>query len=59
MVGGGSWLGLGFGLGQCWLGLCCCVCGGVSARLGAGLGFGVGFGVGARFQVEEDLCPEV
>ena len=22
-------------------------------------GFGVGFGVGFRFQVEEDLCPEV
>ena len=30
--------------------LWCCVC---------RLGFGVGFGVGVRFQVEEDLCPEV
>ena len=36
------------------LGLWCCVC-----SLGRRLGFGVGFGVGVRFQVEEDLCPEV
>ena len=36
VVGGGSWLGLGFGLGQCRLGLCRCVCGVVCARLGAG-----------------------
>ena len=34
--------------------LWCCVC-----SLGCRLGFGVGFGVGVRFQVEEDLCPEV
>ena len=34
--------------------LWCCVC--LRARR---LGFGVGFGVGIRFQVEEDLCPEV
>ena len=32
----------------------CCVC-----SRGRRLGFGVGFGVGVRFQVEEDLCPEV
>ena len=38
VVDGGSWLGLGFGLGRCLLGLCRCVCGVVSARLGAGLG---------------------
>ena len=31
-----------------------CVC-----SPGRRLGFGVGFGVGIRFQVEEDLCPEV
>ena len=30
--------------------LWCCVC---------GLGLVSGFGVGVRFQVEEDLCPEV
>ena len=34
--------------------LWCCVC-----LLGRRFGFGVGFGVGVRFQVEEDLCPEV
>ena len=34
--------------------LWCCVC-----SLGRWLGFGVGFVVGVRFQVEEDLCPEV
>ena len=34
--------------------LWCCVC-----SRGRRLGFGVGFGVGIRFQVEEDLCPEV
>ena len=34
--------------------LWCCVC-----SRGRRLGFGVGFGVGVRFQVEEDLCPEV
>ena len=34
--------------------LWCCVC-----SPGRRLGFGVGFGVGVRFQVEEDLCPEV
>ena len=37
-VGGGSWLGLAFGLRWCRLGLCRCVCGVVCARLGAGLG---------------------
>ena len=56
VLGGGTWLGLGFGLWRCRLGLCRCVCGVVRARSGAGL---VGFGVGVRFQVEEDLCPEV
>ena len=34
--------------------LWCCVC-----SLGRRLGPGVGFGVGVRFQVEDDLCPEV
>ena len=34
--------------------LCYCVC-----SRGRRLGFGVGFGVGVRFQVEEDLRPEV
>ena len=34
--------------------LWCCVC-----SLGCRFGFWVGFGVGVRFQVEEDLCPEV
>ena len=34
--------------------LWCCVC-----SRGRRLGFGVGFGVGVRFQVDEDLCPEV
>ena len=34
--------------------LWCCVC-----SLGRRFGFGVGFGVGVRFQVEEDLCPEI
>ena len=34
--------------------LWCCVC-----SLGRRFGFGVGFRVGVRFQVEEDLCPEV
>ena len=37
-----------------WLRLWCCVC-----LFGRRLGFGVGLGVGVRFQVEEDLCPEV
>ena len=59
VVGGASWLGLGFGLGRCRFGLCRCVCGVVCARLGASFGFGVGFGVGVPFQVEEDLCLEV
>ena len=31
----------------------------VVRSLGRRLGFGVGFGVGVRFQVEEDLGPEV
>ena len=34
--------------------LWCCVC-----SLGRRLGFRVGFGAGVRFQVEEDLCPQV
>ena len=34
--------------------LWCCVC-----SLGRRLAFGVRFGVGFRFQVEENLCPEV
>ena len=57
MVGGGSWLGLGFGLVQCRLGLCRFVCGVVGcmgwswcwcrARFGASLGLGSGFGLGS------------
>ena len=47
VVGGGSWLGLGFGLRRCRLGLCRCVCGVVCARLGAGLGSGSGLGLGS------------
>ena len=61
VVGGGSWLGLGFGLGQCRLGLCRCVCGVVGcvgpcwwwcccwwcARFGAGWGLGSDFGLGS------------
>ena len=46
MVGGGSWLGLGCGLGRCSFGLCRCVCGFVCAPLGAGLGLGSGLGSG-------------
>ena len=34
--------------------LWCCVC-----SLGRRFEFGVGFGVAVRFQVEEDLYPEV
>ena len=45
VVSGGSWLGLGFGLGWCRLGLCRCVCGVVCAPLGAGLGSGTGLGL--------------
>ena len=41
-------------VGSVSLRLWCCVC-----SLGRPLGFGVGFGVGVRFQVQEDLCPEV
>ena len=47
VVGGGSWLGLGFGLGRCRPGVCRCVCGVVCARLGAGLGLGFGLGLGS------------
>ena len=47
VVGGGSWLGLGFVLGRCRLGLCRCVCGVVCARLGAGLDLGSGLGLGS------------
>ena len=61
VVGGGSWLGLGFGVGRCRVGLCRFVCGVVGcvgwcwwwcccwwcARLGAGLGLGSGFGLGS------------
>ena len=41
---------VGFVLLRLWY----CVC-----SRGRRLGFGVGFGVGVRFQVEEDLCPEL
>ena len=41
---------VGFVLLRLW----CCVC-----SRGRRLVSGVGFGVGVRFQVEEDLCPEV
>ena len=52
VVGGGSWLGSGFGLRRCRLGLCRCVGGVVCARLGAGLGLGsvLGLGSGARLR---------
>ena len=70
VVGGGSWLGLGFGLGRCRLGLCRCVCGLrgvvllvvlllVVRSFGRQLGFGVGFWFAVWFEVEEDLGPEV
>ena len=45
VVFGGSWLGLGFGLGRCRLGLCRCVCGVVCARFGACLGLGSALGL--------------
>ena len=51
VVGRGSWLGLGFWLGWCCLGLCRCVCGVACARLGAGLGLGWGFGLGFVFRL--------
>ena len=41
-------------LGLRWLRLWCCV-----RSFGRRLGLWVGFGVGKRFQVEEDLGPEV
>ena len=47
VVGGGSWLGLGSGLGRCRLGLFRCVCGVVCAPLGAGLGLGSGLRLGS------------
>ena len=47
------WAGVVLG-GFVSLRLWCCVC-----SRGRRLGFGVGFGVGVRFQVGEDLCPEV
>ena len=52
VVGGGSWLGRGSGLGRCRLGLCRCVCGVVCARVGAGLvlGSGLGLGSGSRLR---------
>ena len=52
VVGGGSWFGLGFGLGRCCLGWRCCACGVVCARLAAGLGLasGLGLGSGSRFR---------
>ena len=46
VVGGGSWFGLGFGLGRCFLGWRPCACGVVCARLGAGLCLGSGWGWG-------------
>ena len=70
--GGGCWSEGGVGCGRwgvlvwvgvwvraVWLGfvplrLWCCV-----RLIGRRLGFGVGSGVGVRFQVEEDLGPEV
>ena len=55
VVGGGSWLGLGFGLGRCRLGLCRCVCGVVCARLGAGLGLGSGWGLGSGSRLGRTL----
>ena len=45
MVAGGSWFGLGFGLGWCLFGWRRCVCGVVCARLGAGLGLVSGLGL--------------
>ena len=47
VVGGGSWVWSGFGLGQCCLGLCCWVCGVVCACLGASLGLGSGLRLGS------------
>ena len=61
VVGGGSWFGLGFGLGRCCLDWRRCVCGVVGcvgwcwwwcccrwcARLGAGVGLRSGFGLGS------------
>ena len=41
-------------VGFVFLRLWCCVC-----WLRRRFGFGVGSGVGVRFQVEEDLCPDV
>ena len=60
--GGGRWWVLAWvrvwvravSLGFVLLCLWCCVC-----LFGRQLGFGVGFGAEGRFQVEEDLCPEV
>ena len=45
------WVGLAGGGGGLW--------GMDDGALGCRFGFGVWFGVGVRFQVEEDLCPEV
>ena len=52
VVGWGSWLGLEFGLGRCFFGLCRCACGVVCTRLSAGLGLGsaLGFGSGSRLR---------
>ena len=52
VVGGGSWLGLWFGLGRCGLGLCRCICGVVCARLGTGLSSrsGLELGSGSRLR---------
>ena len=61
MAGGGSWFGLGFGLGPCRLGCFFCFCGVGGCvgrcwwwcccwwcdRVGAGLGLGSGFGLGS------------
>ena len=47
VVDGGSWLGLGFGLGRCRFGFCPCVSGVVCARLGTVLGLGSGWGLGS------------
>ena len=61
-VGCGGWgvlAWVGVRVGAVSVGLFRCVCGVVCARVGAGLGLGSGFGGGVRFEVEEDLCPEV
>ena len=50
VVGGGSWFGLGFGLGRCFFGWRRCACGVLCVRLGTGFGFGLGLGLGSGFR---------